>query len=188
MMRRSLVFLALFGLHLALSIEPLPRFQFGDMVYVARYFLRSRPLFTHWALYVEKGQIEGLQKRSEEDIFHINSVFRIRLSACIFAAMGNVNYTTSNYLDDIVPVQTRVQMIEKIQQLHHHCNLWWPRAHNCEHVATSIRYGFEHSEQRGTWVENWIRNYQRRRQRKLCSCSWTMRLFSSSSLCLLYPY
>ncbi|XP_043083471.1 phospholipase A and acyltransferase 3-like [Puntigrus tetrazona] len=163
-MLRTLVICAVFALYLAAPTEPEPQhdFKFGDMISVAR-GAKKAPLFTHWAIFVGKGKVDGLEeKKDEEDLFHINAANTITLSDCIFGKVGKTNYVKSNYLDkdekgNGYDVQSRENMIKKINELHHKCSKWSPTKHNCEQVATSIRYGFEHSEQRGTLVEGKFR-------------------------------
>lgn len=49
------------------------QFEFGDLIAVARDKNKEGiPFYTHWAVYVGKGHVEGLDgKKDDEDIFHI---------------------------------------------------------------------------------------------------------------------
>lgn len=75
-----------------------------------------------------------------------------RFNDCVYGIRGTTRYVTSNYLDvdengNERERRTRDEIIQTINDIHYDCGGWRPRAHNCEHVATYIRYGFQHSEQ-----------------------------------------
>lgn len=78
-------------------------------------------------------------------------VRNIKISDCVFGKMGDEKYVKSNYLDigneNGYPVNIRAVIIKTINDLHKKCGRWNPFSHNCEHVATSVRYGFQNCEQ-----------------------------------------
>lgn len=82
----------------------------------------------------------------------LSSRTSIWFSDCVFGQIGRNNYAVSNYLDtdgngNERPINDRAEIIRTVNELHHNCGRWRLFSHNCEHVATSIRYGFQNCEQ-----------------------------------------
>ncbi|XP_051554280.1 phospholipase A and acyltransferase 4-like [Myxocyprinus asiaticus] len=144
------VFLNTFALQLTLSVQ----YEFGDLIAFDRKspFKQDVTAYIHWAVYVGKGKIEGLEwKKPDEDIFHITGYVPPKGSDCIFDKMSDVSGEPRkfNYLDQKLKVRSKEEMIQVIRELHKNCGYWDPLMNNCEHLVTYIRYGEKHFEQIG---------------------------------------
>ncbi|XP_076118806.1 uncharacterized protein LOC143099748 [Alosa pseudoharengus] len=121
--------------------------QFGDML------VFFRPGYQHWAVYVGKGKITGLEnKTTEQDVFQITLLNGDR---CVFATLEEAakpiffkasKWAKANYLDGSWLPQSQQSMKDSINRLHKNCS-YDLLEHNCEHVATDIRYGIKNSAQ-----------------------------------------
>ncbi|KAL1276126.1 hypothetical protein QQF64_035749 [Cirrhinus molitorella] len=110
-------------------------------------------IYMHWAVYVGKGTVHGLEniKNDDEDIFHITGYVFPKASDCLFGKMNEISGKPwkFNYLDGEIKVRSTNDMKKVIRKMHKNCRMWDLFMNNCEHVATYIRYGEKHFKQIG---------------------------------------
>lgn len=72
------------------------------------------------------------------------SVTPTSLSNCIFDKLNTAEkHIKENYLDKLEGFKagSEDQIAERIKEKHGKCETYDPRANNCEHLATYVRYG-----------------------------------------------
>ncbi|XP_058504325.1 phospholipase A and acyltransferase 4-like [Solea solea] len=145
------------------------QYNFGDILSVKRPISCLCPilnLYKHFAVYVGNEKFPG--KKPGQNIFHFTGPKKDQ-AECIFGRLEDDKGTfeRDNYLDADLQPKTPAQMRESILALHRNCGRYRLPSNNCEHLATDVRYGERHLQQRRTlagWV-CWALGISRRRRR-----------------------
>ncbi|KAL7825815.1 hypothetical protein SRHO_G00335530 [Serrasalmus rhombeus] len=122
---------------------------------------RKCVVYIHWAVYVDNEPLNG----RNGNIFHMSGqIGQIPISGCQFGTYQGGG-RTRNYRDQFVQYDIREQhnnIVRRINQLNRNCGYWNPFTNNCEHIATSVRYGERLSLQEGALAAMFFRNNGKR--------------------------
>ncbi|XP_044065437.1 uncharacterized protein LOC122882277 [Siniperca chuatsi] len=146
-MRNLIVFVVI--LQLTITTESNGEFKFGDIIAFPRELKCPCKTFTykHYAVYVGPKEMDG--KNKEHNIFQrTGPVIRLlpkpSLSDCIFDTLNTAEtHMKDNYLDTHpkFKVGSEDEIAARITEKRGKCGVYGPRANNCEHLATYVRYG-----------------------------------------------
>ncbi|KAF3698366.1 hypothetical protein EXN66_Car014047 [Channa argus] len=127
-------------------------YKFGDIIAFSntRDCPCKKPFVEHYAIYVGNEPIDG--KKPDENIFHRTGQSKDDAN-CIFGKFDDTKpRPVKNYLDDKkgITVGNHAEILSRIKEKHNNCEDYNSFTDNCEHLATYVRYGEKHSQQRGT--------------------------------------
>nr|XP_023995874.1 retinoic acid receptor responder protein 3-like [Salvelinus alpinus] len=120
--------------------EDKQEYHFGDIIKFDRF------AFNHYAIWVgDKVFGNPNIRQNGQDIFHFPGEIVSTVTKCAFdsleAVKGRSTPVVDNYLDGKKDIRTDAQMIQDIVTLNNDCGRYFVIKNNCEHIATTIRYG-----------------------------------------------
>ncbi|XP_078027317.1 uncharacterized protein LOC117266375 [Epinephelus lanceolatus] len=146
-------------LQLVITVNVINGYKFGDIIAFPR-GCEKKPFLTHYAIYVGPKSGIDVGQEGDQDIFHRSGAIK-ETADCIFGKLSDTKGIwpkehDDNYFDGIdgFTVGSDDQIKQRILDTHKNCAKYKIFAHNCEHLATWVRYNEAHSVQTGTIVEH----------------------------------